>query len=206
MVVHPAAGNWSGTLLNALARARSGERRAAARRHRPSARQGHLGADGRRPHARRGDRADAGDRGARGAASLPRDRARVAGARALDASRRRSAAIRSCARGWRSSRRASRHEPTSSASPPRRGSPPCAARCTAVARTRSASISRAPACRWSAIACTAERRRSAWSARRCTPNELAFVHPRSGEPMAFESAPPRDFAHAWDTSSRPRAI
>ena len=26
---------------------------------------------------------------------------------------------------------------------------------------------------------------------------LAFAHPRSGEPLAFESAPPRDFAHAW---------
>ena len=26
---------------------------------------------------------------------------------------------------------------------------------------------------------------------------LAFAHPRSGAPMAFESAPPGDFAHAW---------
>ena len=26
---------------------------------------------------------------------------------------------------------------------------------------------------------------------------LAFAHPRSGEPLAFESAPPGDFAHAW---------
>lgn len=26
---------------------------------------------------------------------------------------------------------------------------------------------------------------------------LAFVHPRSGERLAFESAPPGDFAHAW---------
>ncbi|MDQ6639665.1 MAG: RluA family pseudouridine synthase [Pseudomonadota bacterium] len=26
---------------------------------------------------------------------------------------------------------------------------------------------------------------------------LAFAHPRSGEPMSFESAPPGDFAHAW---------
>ncbi|HSC64280.1 MAG TPA: RluA family pseudouridine synthase [Caldimonas sp.] len=27
---------------------------------------------------------------------------------------------------------------------------------------------------------------------------LAFRHPRSGERLAFESAPPGDFAHAWD--------
>jgi 23S rRNA pseudouridine1911/1915/1917 synthase len=26
---------------------------------------------------------------------------------------------------------------------------------------------------------------------------LAFAHPRSGAPLAFESAPPGDFAHAW---------
>ena len=26
---------------------------------------------------------------------------------------------------------------------------------------------------------------------------LAFAHPRSGEPLAFESTPPGDFAHAW---------
>jgi len=28
-------------------------------------------------------------------------------------------------------------------------------------------------------------------------SELAFAHPVSGEPMAFRSEPPRDFAHAW---------
>jgi 23S rRNA pseudouridine1911/1915/1917 synthase len=28
-------------------------------------------------------------------------------------------------------------------------------------------------------------------------NELAFAHPISGEPMAFRSEPPSDFAHAW---------
>ena len=26
---------------------------------------------------------------------------------------------------------------------------------------------------------------------------LEFVHPRSGEPLRFESAPPGDFSHAW---------
>jgi len=29
-------------------------------------------------------------------------------------------------------------------------------------------------------------------------HELAFVHPGSGKPMAFRSGPPRDFAHAWE--------
>jgi len=28
-------------------------------------------------------------------------------------------------------------------------------------------------------------------------HELSFAHPRSGETMAFRSEPPRDFAHAW---------
>ena len=27
--------------------------------------------------------------------------------------------------------------------------------------------------------------------------ELAFAHPRTGEPLRFRSAPPGDFAHAW---------
>jgi 23S rRNA pseudouridine1911/1915/1917 synthase len=29
-------------------------------------------------------------------------------------------------------------------------------------------------------------------------HQLAFVHPGSGEPMVFRSGPPRDFAHAWE--------
>ena len=49
LVVHPAAGNWSGTLLNGLLAHHAGAARPAARRHRAPARQGHLGPDGGRP-------------------------------------------------------------------------------------------------------------------------------------------------------------
>ena len=49
LVVHPAAGNWSGTLLNGLLARHPASRGAAARRHRAPARQGHLGPDGGRP-------------------------------------------------------------------------------------------------------------------------------------------------------------
>ena len=51
LVVHPAAGNWSGTLLNGLLAHHARRGRAAARRHRAPARQGHLGPDGRRQDA-----------------------------------------------------------------------------------------------------------------------------------------------------------
>jgi 23S rRNA pseudouridine1911/1915/1917 synthase len=34
---------------------------------------------------------------------------------------------------------------------------------------------------------------------------LAFRHPGSGERLAFESAPPRDFAHAWAEVAGPAA-
>ena len=63
LVVHPAAGNWRGTLLKGSP-SRAGARRGAARRHRPSARQGHDRADGRRQDARGADRSRASAAGA----------------------------------------------------------------------------------------------------------------------------------------------
>ena len=63
LVVHPAAGNWSGTLLNGLLAHHAGGGRLAARGHRPSSGQGHVGSDGRRQDAAGRDGAGATDRG-----------------------------------------------------------------------------------------------------------------------------------------------
>ena len=52
LVVHPAPGNWSGTLLNGLLALDPQARAAAARRHRAPARQGHQRPDGGGAHAR----------------------------------------------------------------------------------------------------------------------------------------------------------
>jgi 23S rRNA pseudouridine1911/1915/1917 synthase len=67
LVVHPAAGNWSGTLLNGLLAHHAGRRSPAACRHRAPARQGHLRRDGGRQDAGRGDGLGARHRGAPGA-------------------------------------------------------------------------------------------------------------------------------------------
>jgi 23S rRNA pseudouridine1911/1915/1917 synthase len=71
LVVHPAAGHWSGTLLNGLLARHPGCRAPAARRHRAPARQGHLGRDGGRQDPGGGDGAVACDRRACSAAALP---------------------------------------------------------------------------------------------------------------------------------------
>ena len=66
LVVHPAAGNWSGTLLNGLLAHHADAATAAARRHRAPARQGHLGPDGGGQDPAGHDGAGARDRRARG--------------------------------------------------------------------------------------------------------------------------------------------
>ena len=180
MVVHPAAGNWSGTLLNALL-ARDPASATLPRAgivHRLDKDTSGLMVVGRTLAAvtaltRR-------DRRARGAAPLSRDRARRADAKLASRSKRRSAATRKCARGWPSSPAASRRGPTSSGSPSEQASRRCAVRCTPAARTRSASTSPRAACRWSAIAPMAARRRSAWSDRPCTRTSSRSAHPVVG--------------------------
>ena len=82
LVVHPGAGNRSGTLQNALLALDPGAGAGAARRHRPPARQGHDRAAGRGAHAR-------GAGGAVGGAGRARDRPRVPRALRRHADRRR---------------------------------------------------------------------------------------------------------------------
>ena len=81
LVVHPAPGNWRGTLLNGLLAHHARRRDAAARRHRAPARQGHLRPDGGGQDAAGDDGAGARDRRARGAARVPGAGARRGGAR-----------------------------------------------------------------------------------------------------------------------------
>ena len=75
LVVHPAAGHWSGTLLNGLAGACAGTGRRAARRHRAPPRCRYRRADGGRAHDGGTDRARAPAAGAHGVPRVLGDRA-----------------------------------------------------------------------------------------------------------------------------------
>jgi 23S rRNA pseudouridine1911/1915/1917 synthase len=79
LVVHPAPGNWSGTLLNGLLARDAAAAQSAARRHRAPAGQGHQRPDGGGAHARRPWTRWWRDRRAPGAARIP-----GAGAPAVD--------------------------------------------------------------------------------------------------------------------------
>ena len=191
-MVHPAAGNWSGTLLNGLL-ARYPQSAALPRAgivHRLDKDTSGLMVVGKTLAAVTAlVRAIAG---ARGAPPLPGDRARQGAGGAVQrrgADRPRSADAR-CA--WRSSPRASRPGPTSSGiADRRRPAARCAAPCTPGARTRSACTWRRAACRWSATASTAAGRRSGIERQALHAAELAFAHPLVGPAARLRLAPCR---------------
>ena len=198
MVVHPAAGNWSGTLLNALL-ARDPASAALPRAgivHRLDKDTSGLMVVGRTLAA-----VTALTRAIAAREVQRRYLAIAHGAPAherVDASRRRSGAIRRCGRGWRSSRRARRRGPTSSASPRARRlrrAPLHAAQRPDAPDPRPPRGARPAAGRRPSLRRRAGARHG--SARRSTPRCWRSRHPRSGERLAFESAPPGDFAHAW---------
>ena len=200
LVVHPAAGNWTGTLLNGLLERYPRGRDAAARRHRAPARQGHLRPDGRRQDPDGGDRAVARDRRARECIASTLRSCMAWFSPTHSGSMRRSGATRHRASGWRSWPRAGRRRPTSAASL-RRGDHSLVRVhvCTPAARTRSAFIWRRAAIRWLPTRPTAARRRSAWRARRCMRCDSASGTLRAVNRVRFEAAPPPDFAQALQT-------
>ena len=181
LVVHPAPGNWSGTLLNGLLAHHAGGGHAAARRHRAPARQGHLRPDGGGQDAAGGDRAVARHRRARGAPPLPGAGPRPRGLATSRRSTRRSAATRCRASAWRCWRRASRRAPTCSASAAADGLQRAGVH---AAHRPHPPDPRAPglaaATRWWPTRCTAARPRWACSARRCMPRGLRLQHPIGG--------------------------
>ena len=200
LVVHPAPGNWSGTLLNGLLAHHAGA--AALPRagivHRLDKDTSGLMVVGktlpavtalvaRHRRARRAPRATWRWRTARS----QRRRFSVDAPIGRDPrSRVRMAVV---AGGKRASRTDVRR-----ASPSRRAaSARCAARCTPAARTRSACTWRRAATRWWPTRCTAARRRSGCSGRRCMRPAAASRIRSRGEPLAFDCAPPADFAAAW---------
>ncbi len=198
----PATG--TGTLLNALLHHAPQLAAGAARRHRPSARQGHERPPGRRQDARRAHRARARAAGAHrdpriSRAGHGRHRARRA------PSTRRSAGIRRVARRWRSSprgRRRARISKCSSASGSRRC---CAAGSRRAARTRSAFISPRSVIRSSAIPRTAGRARSRFRDRRCTRRaSRSSIRSRAAR-AAWESPLPRGFPGARRQPARDRS-
>ena len=197
MVVHPAAGNWSGTLLNALL-ARDPASAALPRAgivHRLDKDTSGLMVVGRTLAA-----VTALTRAIAAREVQRRYLAIAHGAPAHDAvdhrgaDRPRSEAAH--ADGDRR-RRASRRGPTSSASPRAgvRRAPLHAAQRADAPDPRPPR--RTTACRWSATASTAARRRSAWQRQALHAALLASATRARGERLAFESAPPGDFAHAW---------
>ena len=182
------------------ARPRCRRRAAAARRHRAPARQGHQRPDGGRRRSPPRPRWCAPSPRARCIASTWRSPTALAGA-AHAASTRRSAAIRAPACAWRWWPAAGRHAPTSNGWPwadgGRVGQRACAARCTPAARTRSACTWPRAAIRWWATRCTAAAPPPASARQALHAVRLAFVHPRSGDALAFEAPPPADLAAAW---------
>ena len=180
LVVHPAPGNWSGTLLNGLLAHHAAAAHAAARRHRAPAGQGHLRPDGGGQDPAGGDRA--------GRAPSPRARCSATtwrwptAACAWDEQTRRCAdrprpgVARAHGGGGRGQAGAHRR---ATAWPRRDGCQRAgAARCTPAAPTRSACTWPGWATRWWPTRCTAARRRWACSARRCMPRGWACASGR----------------------------
>ena len=204
LVVHPAAGNWSGTLLNGLL-ARDPAAAALPRAgivHRLDKDTSGLMVVGKTLAG--GDalvRAIAAREVQRQYLALAHGAARAARCTHRGADRPRSRS-RACA--WRSS---AAGKPARTDVELRRRSAAalraCAARCTPAARTRSASTSRRAAIRWSPTRSTAARRRSAWRARRCMPRGWRSRTRSRGAPLAFDCRAAGRLRRAWrDVRSR----
>ena len=193
LVVHPAPGNWSGTLLNGLLALdpKAALLPRAGIVHRLDRDTSGLMVVARTP---RGDGCAGGaDRRARSHAPVPGARApRLAGRRRAPCGRPdRPRSAQSPAHGGgrpaAPSRQAGAHADRG-AGQQRRRAARCAARWKPGARTRSACTWRRSAIRWSATRSTAALLRPAWRGRRCMLSGSAFVHPVTRQPLEFRVA------------------